>query len=63
MRIYNVGGSYQANLQKILVMVCESAAKIKLSEPSARRHLFYKKTFITTKNKSYFIKLVNRTIK
>jgi hypothetical protein len=26
-------------------MVCESAAKIKLSEPSARRHLFYKKSF------------------
>ena len=43
-------------------MVCESATKIKLSEPPAYRHLFYKKAFIT-KNKSYFIKLVNRIIK
>ena len=37
--------------------------KSKLSEPPARRHLFYKNAFITTKNKSYFIKLVNRTVK
>ena len=37
--------------------------KSKLSEPPARRHLFYENAFITTKNKSYFIKLVNKIIK
>jgi hypothetical protein len=47
-----------------LTTLFESAAKIKLSEPSAYRHLFYKKkAFITTKNKFYLIKLVNKTIK
>jgi hypothetical protein len=37
--------------------------KLKLSEPPARRRLFYRNAFTTTKNKSYFIKLVNKTIK
>ena len=37
--------------------------KLKLSEPPAYRRLFYRNAFTTTKNKSYFIKLVNRTIK
>ena len=37
--------------------------KSKLSEPPACRRSFYKTTFLATKNKSYFIKLVNKTIK
>ena len=49
--------------RKRLIVVCKSAAKIKLSEPPAYRYLFYKNAFIATKNKSYFIKLVDRSIK
>ena len=37
--------------------------KSKLSEPHTRRRSFYNNAFTTTKNKSYFIKLVNKTIK
>jgi hypothetical protein len=37
--------------------------KLKLSEPPPTDVRFYNNAFITTKNKSYFIKLVNKTIK
>jgi hypothetical protein len=41
----------------------ESAAKIKIKRAPPCRRSFYNLTFITTKNKSYFIKLVYKTIK
>ena len=37
--------------------------KSKLSEPPSAELRFYNNAFTTTKNKSYFIKLVNKTIK
>ena len=37
--------------------------KLKLSEPPPADVRFYNNAFTTTKNKSYFIKLVNKTIK
>ena len=37
--------------------------KSKLSEPPARMRSLYKNASITTKNKPYFIKLVNKTVK
>jgi hypothetical protein len=37
--------------------------KSKLSEPPTRRRSFCNNAFTTTKTKSYFIKLVNKTIK
>ena len=47
----------------VLLLFAKVLRKSKLSEPPTRRRSFYKNAFITTKNKSYFIKLVNRTIK
>jgi hypothetical protein len=56
-----VGGSLTV-LAEILPFV-KVLRKSKLSEAPTRRHSFYKNAFTTTKNKSYFIKLVSRTIK
>ena len=41
----------------------KSAAKIKIKRASPHRYSFYNNTFTTTKNKSYFIKLINKTYK
>ena len=46
-----------------LTVLCESIAKIKIKRASPRMRLLYKNASTTTKNKSYFIKLVDRTIK
>jgi len=47
----------------LLLWFAKVLRKSKLSEPPTRRHSFCQNAFTTTKNKSYFIKLVNRTIK
>ena len=41
----------------------KSAAKIKIKRAFPRRRSFYNITFTITKNKSYFIKLVYKTVK
>jgi len=47
----------------ILLPFAKVLRKLKLSKPPTRRRTFYNNAFTTTKNKSYFIKLVNKTIK
>ena len=47
----------------MLLLFAKVLRKLKLSEPPARRLLVLQNAFTTTKNKSYFIKLVSRTIK
>jgi hypothetical protein len=48
---------------KLILWFLKVLRKLKLSNPPVYRQLIYKNAFIATKNKSYFIKLVNRTIK
>ena len=51
------------SLRGTLLLFIKVLRKSKLSESPTRRYSFYKNAFTTTKNKSYFIKLVNKTIK
>ena len=51
------------SLRGTLLLFIKVLRKSKLSESPTRRCLFYKNAFTITKNKSYFIKLVNKTIK
>ena len=46
-----------------ILLFAKVLRKLKLSEPPTRKHSFYKNAFTTTKNKSYFIELVNIIIK
>ena len=52
----------RSELQSILPFL-KALRKSKLSESPTRRRSFYNNAFTATKNKSYFIKLVNKTIK
>ena len=55
---------------RLLISVCTNLLpfakvlrKSKLSEPPSVEVRFYNNAFTTTKNKSYFIELVNKTIR
>ena len=65
--IYHIsGGALWRGYDRVktgLLPFSKALRKSKLSEPPTRRRSFYNNAFTTTKNKYYFIKLVNRTIK
>ena len=50
-------------LFRVLLCFAKVLRKSRLSEPPARMRSIYKNASTTTKNKSYIIKLVNKTIK
>ena len=58
-----IGGAFDPFVVPPCTVLCESIAKIKIKRASPRMRLLYKNASTTTKNKSYFIKLVDRTIK
>ena len=57
------GGGWKLVVNKAVLPFAKVLRKSKLSEPPSAEVRFYNNAFITTKNKSYFIKLVNKTIK
>ena len=54
--------SVRYDLVVVVTTLCESIAKIKIKRAPPAEVRFYNNAFTTTKNKSYFIKLVNKTI-